>query len=172
MKNLFLAFALMLSVCFFSNAQENDHGAIHQGQWLIEINTGTWTTGNTGFSLLSVDGNTQWSVGAEGGYFVIDNLAVKVGLGYSDASYEFAESTFSYKVGVKYYLLDQIPLGLDFTGLSIEEYDPSWIGVQGGYAWFVSPQVSIEPTLRYNISLDDTQADNAFQGLIGFAFHF
>lgn len=172
MKKLFLAAMLVIAGIHSVSAQESDHGAINQGQWLIEINTGSWTTGNTAFSLLSVDGSTQWSAGFEGGYFVIDNLAIKAGLGYSDSDSEFSDGTFTYKVGAKYYLIDQIPLGVDFTGLSVNEFDANWIGVQGGYAWFVSPQVSIEPTLRYNITLDEMEAESSFQGLIGFAFHF
>ena len=109
--------------------------------------------GNTAFSLLSVDGSTIWSVGADAGYFVSDNLAIKAGLGYADA--DEIDGTFVYKVGAKYYLGGEFPVGVDFTGSSVDGNNANWVGIQGGYAWFVADNVSIEPTIRYNVTLDD-----------------
>nr|WP_297789129.1 hypothetical protein [uncultured Allomuricauda sp.] len=149
---------------------QNDSNSLSQGSWIIEANTGSWTTGSTAFSLVSTNGFTLYSVGAEGGYFVADNLALKVGLGYSGG--DDMDGTFNYKVGAKYYIIDEIPLGVDYTGASSDGNGASWVGLQGGYAWFVANNVSIEPTIRYNMTLDEDKADSAFQGLIGFAFHF
>uniref|UniRef100_UPI004048D7EF hypothetical protein n=1 Tax=Mariniflexile sp. TaxID=1979402 RepID=UPI004048D7EF len=172
MKKLLLVSFFGILACMSLNAQDDhvDHGAIEQGQWIIEINTGSWTTGNTAFSLTAIDGNTAWSAGAEVGYFIKENLAIKAGLGYSDS--ELSDGSFAYKIGAKYYIDSRFPIGVDYTGVSSDGNDASWVGVQGGYAWFVSQNVSIEPTLRYNITLDDMKADSAFQALIGFAFHF
>lgn len=171
MKKLFLA-AVIAAFGFTANAQGSDDGgnALSEGSWVIEANTGSWTTGSTAFSLTSVDGYTAYSVGAEAGYFVMDNLAVKVGLGYSGA--DEVDGTFVYKAGAKYYINGQIPVGLDFTGASSDGNNANWVGAQAGYAWFVADNVSIEPTLRYNMTLDEEKAESAFQGLIGFAFHF
>lgn len=149
---------------------QNDSNSLSQGSWIIEANTGSWTTGSTAFSLVSTNGYTLYSIGTEGGYFVSDNLALKLGLGYSGG--DDMDGTFNYKVGVKYYIIDEIPLGVDYTGASSNGNGASWVGVQGGYAWFVANNVSIEPTIRYNMTLDEDKADSAFQGLIGFAFHF
>jgi|26BtaG_2_1085354.scaffolds.fasta_scaffold07820_4 hypothetical protein len=173
MKKLMLMAALAVFGLSNVNAQdEHDHGPIQKGKWLIEINTGSYATGSTAFSLASSDGETQWSVGAEGGYFVMDNLALKAGFGYQD--YGSGDLTsFAYKIGAKYYIADKFPVGVDFTGVSYSEgniKDPSYVGVEGGYAWFISPKVSIEPKVRYNISTNDTYED-AFQALIGFAIH-
>ena len=44
-------------------------------------------------------------------------------------------------------------------------------GFQGGYAWFVAPNISIEPGLRYDVSADDG-GDGIFSGNVGFAIHF
>lgn len=170
MKKLFFTAAVVLGLGF-ANAQDgNSSSALSKGSFVIEANTGSWATGNTSFSLASVDGETAWAVGAEGGYFVMDNLAVKAGLGYGDDSN--SDGIFTYKVGAKYYIIGQIPVGADFTGTSFDGDNANWVGVQGGYAWFVAPNVSIEPTVRYNISLDEDKAESVFQGLIGFAFHF
>jgi hypothetical protein len=173
MKKLMLMAAVAVFGLSNVNAQEehNDHGSIHEGKWLIEINTGSWATGSTAFSLTSIDGDTQWSVGAEGGYFVIDNLAIKAGFGYGDSGTIDGEA-FAYKVGAKYYIADKFPVGVDYTGVSYSEggEDPSYVGVEGGYAWFITPKVSIEPKIRYNVSMNDVYED-AFQALVGFAIH-
>lgn len=169
MKKLFLAAFAVLAFAGV-NAQDSDSSALSEGSFVVEINTGSWTTGSTAFSLTSADGYTAYSVGAEGGYFVSDNLAIKVGLGYSGA--DEVDGTFAYKVGAKYYVGGEFPVGLDFTGASVDGNNANWVGLQGGYAWFVADNVSIEPTLRYNVTLDEEKAQSAFQGLIGFAFHF
>ncbi|WP_433833342.1 hypothetical protein [Flavobacterium anhuiense] len=166
-----IVFAALAVLGFtFANAQEQTA----KGKWLIEANTGfgAVNVGNTSFQLSSTDGETQWGVGAEGGYFVADNLAVKAGLGYSDLGHSV--NAFSYKVGAKYYLLNKFPLEASYTGASIKDVDenPSYIGLQGGYAWFVGKIVSIEPGLRYNISMNDDFGKDVFQVNIGFALHF
>jgi hypothetical protein len=167
MKKIIFAAAAVLAFGFV-NAQEQTK----KGKWLVEANTGFGTpmAGNTSFGLSSADGDSEWNLGAEGGYFVMDNLAVKAGLGYGD----FGVNVFSYKVGAKYYLLNKFPLEASFTGASIEDAseNPSYFGLQGGYAWFVAKNVSIEPGLRYNISLNNDFYDDVFQLNIGFALHF
>jgi hypothetical protein len=171
MKKLILLVAIAL-IGFNANAQdESTSNAKSEGNWLLEVNTGSWATGSTAFSLISVDGNTMWSAGAEAGYFVKENLAIKAGLGYSDFG-EGSDGAFAYKVGAKYYVGGNIPVGVDFTGVSEGDYNASWVGLQAGYAIHVADNVAIEPTLRYNVTLDDMKADSSFQALIGFTLFF
>jgi len=169
MKKLILS-AIAVMVFGFANAQEQTK----KGKWLVEANTnfGATAVGNTSFQLASSDGNTSWNLGAEAGYFVADNLAIKAGLGYGDNGFD--STIFSYKVGAKYYLVNKFPLEASFTGASIKDYDenPSYFGLQGGYALFVGKNVSIEPGIRYNISLNNDFYDDVFQLNIGFALHF
>ena len=167
MKKVILA-AIAVMTFGFANAQEQTA----KGKWLIEANTAFGAeTGNTAFSLRSYDGETDWNIGAEGGYFVMDNLAVKLGLGYGDNG---NSNIFSYKVGAKYYLLNKFPLEASYTGVSIKDADhnPSFVGLQGGYAWFVGKNVSVEPGLRYNITTNDDYAKSFLQFNVGFALHF
>ncbi|MBZ4037678.1 porin family protein [Flavobacterium sp. 17A] len=173
MKKIVLA-AIAVMTFGFANAQEQTA----KGKWLIEANTGFGvgdgieSLANTSFHLASSDGETAWGLGAEGGYFVADNLAVKAGLGYSDFGHSV--NAFSYKVGAKYYLLNKFPLEASYTGASVKDADenPSFIGLQGGYAWFVGKNISIEPGLRYNISMNEDYSKDIFQFNIGFALHF
>ncbi|WP_242093705.1 hypothetical protein [Aestuariivivens sediminicola] len=181
MKNLVLFIALLLFTFHHVNGQEDDSStSTTQGKWLIEANTGfgggimglVGHSANTGFGLSSVDGETIWSIGAEAGYFIVDDLAIKFGLGYSDLA---GESMTSYKLGVKYYLTGVIPFQVDITGASWEGSDenPLWLGLQGGYAWFITEHVSIEPGLRYNVSLNEDFSDEGiFEFRIGFALYF
>lgn len=168
MKKVILA-AIAVMVFGFANAQEQTA----KGKYLIEANTGFGAgVGSTSFGLSSSDGETQWNIGAEGGYFVADNLAIKVGLGYGDAGHD--SSTFAYKVGAKYYVANKFPVELSYNGVSYKGVDenPSYLGLQGGYAWFVGKNISVEPGVRYNISLNDDYYKSAFQLNVGFALHF
>lgn len=176
MKKLILSVA---AVCAFglANAQEastDNGGQTAKGKWLIEANTGFGDQflGNTGFGLRSEDGDTSWSIGAEGGYFVMDDLAIKAGLGYTDMGGDV--SAFAYKVGAKYYIISQIPVQVDYSGVSVKDADenPSYLGLQAGYAIFLGQNVSIEPGLRYNLSMNNDFYEDVFQVRIGFALHF
>ncbi len=184
MKKLFLTAAIAVLGFTQVNAQDVvDGGQTSKGKWLIEANTGFSAggggeaaflqhTANTGFGLISVDGTTIWSIGAEGGYFIMDDLAIKAGLGYTDYD---GDSVFSYKLGAKYYILSKIPLQVDVNGSSISGFDenPMWLGLQGGYAIFLGKNVSIEPGLRYSLSLNENFTDQGlFEARIGFALHF
>jgi hypothetical protein len=183
MKKLLLSAAIAVFGLSQINAQEvAEGGQTSKGKWLIEANTGFSAgggeigflqhTANTGFGLLSIDGTTIWSVGSEAGYFVMDDLAIKAGLGYTDYD---GTSVFSYKLGAKYYINSQIPVQIDVNGSSIKDADenPLWLGLQGGYAFFLGQNVSIEPGLRYSHSLNEDVIDEGiFEVRIGFALHF
>ncbi|HSD06947.1 hypothetical protein [Flavobacterium sp.] len=169
MKKIILSMIAVLAFGF-ANAQEQTA----KGKWLIEANTafGAGNVGNTSFQLASSDGDTTWNIGGEAGYFVADNLALKLGLGFGDDGSD--NNSFAYKIGAKYYVVNKFPLEVSYNGVSDKDYykNPSFIGLQGGYAWFLGSNVSLEPGLRYNVTLDDKVADSYLQFNIGFALHF
>ncbi|PXX24220.1 hypothetical protein [Arenibacter sp. ARW7G5Y1] len=177
MKKVLLVAMVVIGAAFQAKAQ--DGTPTSKGKYLIEANTGfggggigVGHTANTSFGLVSIDGTTIWSIGGEGGYFVADDLAVKIGLGYSDTD---SSNSISYKLGAKYYINSSIPVQLDLTGASIEDYNenPLWLGIQGGYAIFLNDFVSVEPGLRYNLSLNrDFTDEGILEFRIGFALHF
>lgn len=178
MKKVLLLVVAMATFTF-TNAQGNDDTAgspTSKGNIFLEVNTafGAESASNTGFTFTSEDGESIYNFGAEVGYFVMDGLAVKAGLGYGGSSYDGSVSTFSYKIGAKYYLMDKFPLQLNLNGASIEDADenPMYLGLQGGYAWFLNDNVSIEPGFAYNLSLNEDFSDEGvFQFNIGFAVH-
>ena len=69
MKKSIVLFTFLLAVGLSAQTEK--------GEVFLEANTGTLATGNTSFSLSASDGNTAWSVGLDGGYFVMDDLAIK-----------------------------------------------------------------------------------------------
>ena len=181
MKNLIL---VTFAVFAFTSANAQDDGSVKQtseGKWLIEANTGNAVLGTTGIYFSTTDGSSSYNIGLDGGYFIIDDFAIKAGLGYGGFSPDEGDavSSFSYRLGAKYYIMGNIPVTLDATGASGDGAEnsagetPLWLGVGAGYAWFVSDNVSIEPGLRYNLSLnEDFTNEGVFQVNIGFALHF
>lgn len=177
MRKLLFAAAAVFA---FSSANAQDDqasgGQTSQGKILVEANTGSAMLGTTGFYFSSQDGSSEYNFGVDGGYFVIDDLAIKAGLGYGGYKDDFGDGNiFSYRLGAKYYVKSMIPVTVDLTGASIKDAteNPMWLGVGAGYAWFLGDQVSIEPGVRYNHSLNEDFTDKGvFQVNIGFALYF
>ena len=175
MKKIILTVAAVFAFGV-ANAQDKKESAGNQtseGKWLIEANTGFGSgVGTTQFGLKSEDGVTSYNLGAEAGYFIMDDLAIKAGLGYGDDGADM--TTISYKVGAKYYIKGMIPVELSYNGVSVKDADenPSYIGIQAGYAWFLGENVSLEPGIRYNNSLNGDFFESNIQFNIGFALHF
>jgi hypothetical protein len=44
---------------------------------------------------------------------------------------------------------------VDFTGASTDGESVNYVGVEGGYAWFVAPNIAVTPKVRYNITTND-----------------
>ena len=122
MKKVLLSAVALLTIGF-ANAQEEakaEGTQTSKGKILIEANTGNEMLGTTGLSFKSQDGESEYNIGLDGGYFIMDNLALKAGLGYGGKS-EDDSNTFSYRVGAKYYAMGMIPLTLDLTGASVKD---------------------------------------------------
>ncbi|UNY98692.1 hypothetical protein MQE36_16640 [Zhouia spongiae] len=172
MKKLLFVAVAALGFAFNANAQ--DGSATAKGSILVEANTnfGMGHAANTGFYFSSNDGNTAWNIGAEGGYFIQDDLAIKAGLGYGDLG-ENIDGEFSYKIGAKYYINSMIPVQLDLNGSTGNDSNPIFVGLQGGYAWFLADNIAIEPGVRYDLDLnDDAEGADAFSLNIGFSLFF
>jgi hypothetical protein len=173
MKKIILC-AVALFAFTFAHAQAKD-GQVDKGKWLIEVNTGFGkNVGNTSFYFSSTDGETAYNFGVEGGYFIKDNLALKLGLGYGDNSLDQTTDPIAYKIGAKYYFKKMIPIELSYNGVGFGDINanPTYIGLQAGYAFFLGKNVSIEPGLAYNKAIHDNYFDDTFQFNIGFALHF
>lgn len=147
-----------------------------KGKVVIEANStlgafGGIIGGNgTSFNLSTSDGVTIWNIGGELGYFVEDNFALKAGFGYGDFD---GSNIVSYKIGGKYYVGGKFPMQIDYSGQSSDDFfggeNPSYLGFQAGSAFFLGEMVSIEPSVRYNVSLNSDFFENIFEIQIGFS---
>jgi hypothetical protein len=173
MKKIILAVVALFAFSF-ANGQAKE-GQVSKGKWLVEVNTGFGTNvGSTSLYFTSSDGVTSYNIGAEGGYFIKDNLALKIGLGYGDNGIKGQETPIAYKIGAKYYFKSMIPIEISYNGVGIGQADanPTYVGLQAGYAVFLGKNVSIEPGIRYNLATHKQYYDNSLQFNIGFALHF
>lgn len=177
-KSVFIILIALFIPTFIlaQNGQITSGGHTNEGKFVIDVNTTLGSIAGMGiggagtsFLLTTAEGSTIWNIGAEVGYFVADDLAIKVGLGYGD----FDGGTFvSYKLGAKYYVANRIPIQIDFSGQGGNLYDsekPSYLGLQAGYAFFIGDMVSLEPSLRYSLSLNSDYYENFFQIQMGFS---
>lgn len=171
MKKIILSsFALLAFTMMQGQAKD---GQLTKGKWLIEANTGFGrNVGNTSLYFSSANGVTAFNVGAEGGYFIKNNLALKLGLGYGEI--DGIGDPIAYKIGAKYYVKSVIPIELSYNGVGFGEADanPTYVGIQGGYALFLGKNISIEPGLRYNMATHRQYYDSSLQFTIGFVLHF
>jgi len=173
MKKFLVTATFILGAIVATNAQSTSNPALSEGSWLVEANTnfGRAHTSHTGFSLFTTDDNTVWSIGFEGGYFIMDDLALKAGLGYGDS--DLSDGRFSYKLGAKYYIESQFPVQVDLNGSTGSDFSPLFLGLQGGYAWFVADNIALEPGVRYDIDITDDADGLGGLGLsVGFALYF
>ena len=217
---------LILNICLIASvamAQDSTKTSpVSKGTWLIESNTGFGNIqpANTGMSLRISNGSALWNIGGEGGYFIADRLALKLGFGIGNfatgatstgggesgsgageageggsgageageggsgnaatpgtggTAIQGLGTILSYKIGAKYYLLDRVPLQVDFSGTNVSGYNYE-LGFQGGYAFFLGDKknISIEPGLRYSFPVTQKVGtiDNMFQMNVGFALLF
>ena len=150
-----------------STAKENAKLATQEGNYTVGINT-------TGLGFTSVDGVTNINTGVTIGAFAKDNLAVVATVGYqSNHQNDVDTNNWFYGAGLKYYVVSRIPLQVDWRGSIGNDFHPgqSFVGFQGGYAWFPFSNFSVEPTVRYELSTK-TEYENRLVGGLGFNLFF
>jgi len=155
---------------------------------------------NFGFSSLSVtDYNdldesdflagtiTEAAISLNGSSFIIDNLALGLLINYFNSKLEVegeddsVSSLITYGLMARYYigesgLWGQGSYSMGTLDDGADDMDISGTGISLGYAWFVSDNVSINPSLGYFMS--NTELDNdvmkmaGLSGSIGIAIHF
>lgn len=140
-------------------------------------------TSNLSFTSTSYEeGDNDNEFGLEGsvGYFVIDNLAVGLNLGFTSTSGSFESSSFVAGPAARYYFQGVFAgAGILFGKQTIDFGDPigkvdangNFIALEAGYAAFITDNVSIEPSLGYTIAGGDFDG-NTFGLNIGFGIYF
>jgi hypothetical protein len=141
---------ILLLICFCSystiQAQDSD-GFSRKGKILVETgyNLIASTFRGTGASIIVSDGETITSIGAEMGYFLQENFALKFKLSIVDLG--FGGTVTALGVGGKYYIAGKVPfefaVGL-LTGDGIDAFNGN---LSIGYAVNLAHNILLEPSL-------------------------
>lgn len=161
MKKSLLVISLLIAP-FFAHAQ------FEKGKWIINPSL-------TGMSF-SYTQNDHVKAGASGqvGSFVMDNVALMAGMG-ADWSSEIDE--YFVEGGARYYLESTgvyVGAGLDFNRFCFKggSTQTDWgIGLETGYAFFLSRTVTIEPSVYYKWRFNNSDMSK-FGIKLGFGFYF
>lgn len=140
-----------------------------KGKWFVNPSI-------TGLDLSYDTGTERASFGleAKGGAFLIDNLALLVHAGVSWNTGGSDVDIYTMGVGGRYYL-DKVGV---FLGADVNVDRWNWgkghddtkfsLGLEAGYAFFLSRTVTIEPAVYWNINDDRSK----FGLKVGFGFYF
>lgn len=152
----------MLVVTVSANAQ------FEKGKWFVNPSI-------TGLELsYDTDADkTSFGLNAQGGAFLIDNLALLINLGANWNALGSDTNVYTAGVGARYYF-DKIGIFLGANG-NVERWD--WdhdddtqfsFGLEAGYAYFLTRTVTIEPAVYWNLREHGSKL-----GLkLGFGFYF
>ena len=165
MKNLVLVFAMLFATMFYAqkNQQEVAQEATQVGNYTVGLNTS-----GLGFSTVK-DGPTTVNAGLTFGGFLAQNFALVGQVGYDSFHYNNVNmNDWTYGAGVKYYVGSVVPLQVDWKGSTGSTVQPSasFVSTQIGYAWFPFRNISVEPTLRYEMSTNRSDYPNALKGMV------
>jgi len=172
MRKIFLTMVAVAMIATGAFAQ-TEKGKIYVG-----------AASNLGFNNVKYDGadksTSYFNLGAKGGYFVIDNLAINLGLNFESVSGDNGSTDFGFNIGGRYYFPPKVFLGamFDFDSFKPKGGDSaSGMGLtfEGGYAIFLNDNIAIEPALTYRLGLSDKDKGTKFNQFginIGFGLYF
>lgn len=167
MKKLLSIFAVAIVFTFFSKdlTAQTEQGALLAG-----------ASSNLSFTSLGGknvdDRQNNFDLGLKGGYFLIDNLAAGLNIGFNSMSVgDISSSLFSIGPFARYYFGGTFyaGAGFDFASQSVNEGDNltgSLISFEAGYPIFIGGEtVAIEPSLNYGIGGGDSLKDTNIFGI-------
>ena len=134
---------------------------------MAQTDQGTWMFGagsNLGFTSGKIDNDqedatTNIALDVRGGYFIIDNLAVGLDIGFgSQSEGDYSESQIGVGPYLRYYLMESKlfgQAGFQFQTASSDGDNlgsGSAIGLGAGYAAWLNDNITIEPLVSYNMT--------------------
>lgn len=146
-----------------------------------QISKGTIMAGassNINYTSTSYDGfddnENTFNLDLKGGYFVIDNLAFGLNIGYNKYSFGDAidVSTTMFGIFGRYYYNGAIFAGVGYNSTKVEDSDAvNFLPIEVGYAAFITDDIAVEPSLSYHLGMGDVDA-NMFMFNVGFSIYF
>ena len=162
---------LVFSLCAIGAMAQTEKGKFRLGG---DINLGFLNTD------YSSDYKTNgFNIYANGGYFIMDNLSLDLGLGYNWAKIDGFDGSSSLRgeIGARYYLPINVFLGASFDAATYNNGDNLGTGVnlKAGYAWFIRDNIALEPAIGYRLGLsnkNDGTKYNEFGAKLGLSVYF
>ncbi|SNT07203.1 Outer membrane protein beta-barrel domain-containing protein [Ekhidna lutea] len=170
----------LLLLTFLAGSFGLANAQTEEGGWLVGA------TSNLNFTSTKADGadnsSNHFGLNAGAGYFVIDNLAAGLNLGFNSFS-EGDVSGNSFLIGpfARYYVNGVFFVGASFSsesGSSENEftefdYSRTIFGLEAGYPVWIVDNVAVEPALVYTSrKSDDFVNSNSFGLNVGFRLYF
>jgi hypothetical protein len=156
MRKLFLA-AAFIAAFGIAQAQTDQGGFLATG----------WSS--LGFQSEDYGGGSVSSFGlsAKAGYFFMDNLAGGLAIDYF--SYD-GESASAIGAFLRYYVGGKFFVGAGYTALSDDR--GGILPIEAGYPIFITDNIAVEPTLRYDMGMGNSEDYSAFGLGVGFTLYF
>jgi len=158
---------LVLLVCLLV-ATLTAQAQFEQGKWIVNPSF-------TGLDFSYSKGNkAKFGIGAQAGTFLVDRVALMVNLG---ADWSKPVDEYSIGTGGRYYFNSTgvyIGAGLDWNRFRWDggKHQTDWgLGIEAGYAYFLSRTVTIEPSVYYKWRFNDSDMSR-FGIKIGFGLYF
>lgn len=130
------------------------------------------STGLSGLNLSYGDqAGFQLGVDASAGYFVADSWLLKANLSYTHTRHT---DDFSANVGGRYYIRQNglfLGAGVGFSHFTKNINDVE-IPIEAGYCYYLNGHISIEPSVYYNMSLNDFAGGSRVGLRVGLGFYF
>ena len=169
------ALVIIIVNSFFFNAFTQTE----KGNFLIGAST------NLSFSTLNVDGqednSSTFSLGGNTGYFLVDDLAVLLTVGFvSTKQGSFSSTNFRIGPALRYYATQSLFVSTGFgyntsrteSGASTGSFSSTSFGFGAGYALWVSEIIAIEPSISYLFNTSEDSSDFTNLGFdIGFVLY-
>lgn len=158
-------FALVVCLLVASVAAQ---AQFEKGKWVVNPSL-------TGLDFSYSKGEkAKFGLGAQGGAFLVDNVALLLTVG---ADWSKPQDTYKIGVGGRYYFDAcgiYLGAGLHMKRLSFAAGSnrTDWgMGLEAGYAFFLTRTVTIEPAAYYDLSFKDSDWSK-FGLKVGFGFYF
>lgn len=158
-------FALVICLLVASVAAQ---AQFEKGKWVVNPSL-------TGLDFsYSKNEKAAFGLEAQGGAFLVDNVALLITAG---ADWSKALDTYKLGVGGRYYFDAcgvYLGAGLNMKRLNFDKggtFTDWGLGLEAGYAFFLTRTVTVEPAAYYNLSFKDSDWSK-FGLKVGFGFYF
>jgi uncharacterized protein YxeA len=123
----------------------------------FDLNNNGYAYASTRYEGNSENTNTHFNLSITGSSFVSDNLAIEIGLGYSDQRIYWASyNSIDYSIGAKYYFWKNVFGGLSFQGNSAFDWGTLvYSDISFGATFYVTDKVFFEPAVHFKKNLNN-----------------